>query len=144
MDFQELYELADKEVTLGQADEKLLSRAYAEVNGGAHARQVYCQLRAKVLLKQAAESSGVAYISELKTLIEQLEYRRRARKERDRWLWAITCFAAILGTIVFSWVAFYAYAHNALRFYGFAFLSVACFVLTVIAYTASKYHTHTD
>jgi len=145
VEFRSLYELADCELTLGLANERLLERARAEANGiNARIRQIYCELRAKALEKDLNESSDETNISELRAEIEFREKRLRTRKERNRWLWAATCFVGIVGTFVFPRLAIYAHAHNDAKFYVFAFLGVGFLVLTVMAYMASQYHTHTD
>ena len=55
MDFQALYELADRELNVGLADEKLLRRSLAEAKGvQALARQIYCEHRAKELKRDDA------------------------------------------------------------------------------------------
>ena len=145
VDFQELCELADKELTLGLADQRLLERSCAEANGvTAHARQIYWHLRAAALQQQARESSSEAHILELKSLLDLQEQRRRARKERHRWFWAMACFAAIAGTVVFPRLALSAYARGGPAFLVYAFVGVACLALAVVAYVASTYHTHTE
>ena len=145
VDFQHLCELANKELTLGLADSRLLERSYAEAKGvDAHARQIYWHLRATALQKEARESGGESHIRELEAVIELQARRRRVRKERHRGFWGIVCFAAILGTVIFPRLAITAYPGRGFAFYAFAFLGVACLALTVIAYTASRYHTHTE
>jgi hypothetical protein len=137
--------LADKEWSLGLADERLLSRALSEAGGNeAQARQIYWRLRATDLKKAAEESSTEFHIMELKESIRLQEKRALTRKERNRWFWALVCFASILGTVIFPWLAVSAFARNRSIFYFHAFMGVACLVLVIIAYTASTYHTHTD
>ena len=145
MTFQELCELADKEVTLGMVDERLWDRAQTEANGVvAHAHQIYWRLRATALQEEEQRTSNDSHIQELVTRLELQEKRVRSRKNRNRWLWGAACFFGIVGAYVFPRLAVTARAHGSSSFYAFAFLGVACLALVAMAYTASRYHTHTD
>jgi len=145
MEFQDLCELAEKELSLGMADEQLLERAFAEANGiEAIARQIYWRLRATSLQNEAKQKSSDKQIIELRGLLETQEKRERMRKERYRWFWAITCFASIVCTFVFPRLAMSVYARGGYLFYGFAVLGVACLCLAIFAFRASNYHTNTE
>ena len=140
MDFQALYELADRELNVGLADEKLLRRSLAEAKGvQALARQIYCEHRAKELKRDDANVT----VEELVALVKMQEKRIRARKERNRWLWAGSSFLAFLATIVLSWFTLSAVKHER-RFYPLALLTLLFFVFTIVSITASRYHTNTE
>ena len=138
VDFRSLYEFADRELNVGLADERLLGRSRVEARGvDALVRQIYCELRAKEL------SAGDRQIAELVAQVVAQEERMRTRKELNRWLWALACFAGFIGTLVFSWFALAA-ASKGTRFYALSFLSCLSFVLTLVSYVASRYHTDTE
>ena len=145
MTSQEPCELADPEVTLGLADERLWERALSEAKGvAAHARQIYWHLRAKSLQAEAQRTSSEAPMFELKALLDRQEETMRSRKERNRWLWAVACFGAVGGAFVFPRLALAAQPRGGSSFHVFAALGAASLVLLVIAHTASRYHTPTE
>jgi hypothetical protein len=140
MSFQELCELAEKELQLGMADEVLLRRAFAEAGGvAAHAQQIYWHLRATALQKEEDTR-----IRELADQIAQQESRWRSRKESNRWFWAITCVLGMMGAALFPIFAFRSVGKPGPSFFIFSVLSVASLALAVLAFNASRYHTHTD
>ena len=140
MDFQALYELADRELNVGLADDDLLRRSLAEAKGvQALARQIYCERRAKELKRDDTSSS----VEELVALVQLQEKRLRARKERNRWLWAGSSFGGFLAAIVSSWFALAAAKYES-RFYPLALLALLSFVFTIVSIIASRYHTNTE
>lgn len=142
MDFHELCELADREFTLGLADERLVQRAYEEAQGApVLARQNYWRLRAKDLQREIAERGSDERVAALKAEIEFQEKRMCAQKNRHRWFWAIVSYGAGVGALVFPLVAMVQHSRGGQGFAGWVFLSVACFVMTLIGYAASRYHT---
>ena len=66
------------------------------------------------------------------------------RKERHRWIWALTCYLALVGSCAFPWLAFSVHRRNEHAFYLFTFLSLASVALAIVAYTASRYHSVVD
>jgi hypothetical protein len=140
LDFQALYELADRELNVGLADDDLLERSLAEAKGmQALARQIYCERRAKQLKRDDASTS----VEELVALVQLQEKRLRARKERNRWLWAGSSFVGFVAAIVSSWFALAAAKHES-RFYPLALLALLSFVFTIVSIFASRYHTNTE
>jgi hypothetical protein len=140
MNFQELCELAEKELRLGIPDERLIERALTEADGvAAHAQQIYWRLRATALQKEED-----ARIGELVAQLEDRERRLRSRKERYRWIWAIACMTGLVGAALFPSFAFRAIGKAGPSFFVFFILSVASLALAVLAFTASRYHTHTE
>ena len=145
MDFQELYEHAGKELAVGMADPRLLERARTHAgNVSALVPQIYCRSRAQSLEEEAGKASSDAHILELKELVAAQEHRMRIRKERYRWIWAIACFAAIIGVVVFPALAVSAHHRGSDSTLGLAILGTASLVLLVVAYIASSYHTNTE
>jgi hypothetical protein len=140
VDFRELYELADREFSVGLADEELAGRSFVEAKGvEGHARQIYCQQRAKELSRIEAS----AEIASIRAQIDVQEKRLRTRKEVNRWLWAASSFVAFLGTLVFSWFALAAIRKGS-TFYPLAFFTLLSAALTVVSLVASRYHTDTE
>ena len=136
MEFRALYELADRELNVGLADEKILSRSLAEAKGvEGLARQIYCELRAK----QLRGAEDVRHLNEVVESVAQQEKRLLARKKRNGWLWTFACFAGFLATLVFSWFALSA-VRAGTRFYPLAFLTFLSLVLTIVSLVASRYH----
>jgi hypothetical protein len=140
VDFSELYELADREFSVGLADEELVGRSFVEAKGvEGLARQIYCQQRAKEL--GSIEAS--AKVASIRAQIEAQEKRLRTRKEVNRWLWAASSFIAFLATLVFSWFALAAVREGS-TFYPLAFLTLLSATFTVVSLVASRYHTDTE
>jgi len=136
VEFQALYELADRELNVGLADEKILSRSLAEAKGvRALARQIYCELRAK----QLRGAEDVRHLHDVVESVARQERRLLARKKRNGWLWTFACFAGFLATLVFSWFALSA-VRAGTRFYPLAFLTFLSLVLTIVSLVASRYH----
>src|SRR5437879_1378166 len=125
MNFQELCEVAERELRLGISDERLIERAFAEAKGvAAHAQQIYWRLRATALQKE--EDTRIA---ELVAELENRERRLRSRKERYRWFWAIACMIALVGAVLFPSFALRAAGKAGPSFVVFLVLSVASLAL---------------
>ncbi|HVU34667.1 MAG TPA: hypothetical protein VHE61_14630 [Opitutaceae bacterium] len=145
MDYQQLCELADREMRLGMADEQLMYRAL-QLSGGvvAETHQTYWRLRANQLQEQVAAAGTDAPVAELIARLDAQDRRMRRRKERARWIWALACIGALLGAVVFPWMAVSALHHGGRGFYPLVFMSLASLVLAVVAFTACRYHTAVD
>lgn len=140
MSFEDLCELAEKELRVGLADERLLERAFAEANGvAAHAHQIYWQLRAKALQKQ-----DPGHVQELIATLAQQERRLRSRKESYRWFWAIVCVLGLVGAAWLPSFAFRAVGKPGPAFFIYLVLSIASLALSALAFIASRYHTDTE
>lgn len=145
MDYQQLCELADREIRLGMTDERLMHRALQQSGGVvAQAHQTYWRLRANQLQEQAVTAGNDAFVAELVARLDAQDRRVQRRKERARWLWALACIGALLGTVVFPWMAVSVLHHEGRGFYALVFLALASLGLAVIAFTACRYHTAVD
>ncbi len=144
-DYQQLCELADREIRLGMADQALMNRAL-QLSGGvmAQAHQTYWRLRANQLQEQVAAAGNDDAIAELITCLDAQERRLLSHKGRARWIWAVTMVGGLLGAVVFPWMAVAELRHGGSGFYALVFAAVASLVLAVIAFTASRYHTEVD
>ncbi len=144
-DYQQLCELADREIRLGIADEALMRRAL-QLSGGvvAQAHQTYWRLRADQLQAEIATAGNDGPVAELIADLDAQADAMRRRKERTRWFWALACVGALLGAVVFPWMAASVYRDGGSGFYALVFLSVASLVLAIVALTACRYHTQTD
>src|SRR5947209_19008951 len=100
----------------------------------AKAHQVYWRLRAIQLQEQIAETGTDKHITELIACLDEQERRIKRRKERARWIWALACFAALIGVYAFPRLAMVAHIHGGAAFYGYAFMGPACLALFVIAF----------
>jgi hypothetical protein len=140
MSFQELCELAERELRVGLADERLWQRCLIEASGvAAHAQQVYWRRRATAL-QEESEAEIAAIVAQL----DAQDRRLRSRKELYRWIWAIACVAGLTGAALFPSFAFRAVGRAGPTFYIFLVLSIASFALATFAFIASKYHTHIE
>lgn len=143
--FQQLCELADREIRLGMADERLMHRALQQSGGVvAQAHQTYWRLRANQLQEQVAADGTDAAVAALIATLDVQERRARRRKERARWIWALACIGALLGAVVFPWMAVSAFHHGGRGFYALVFLAMASLGLAVVAFNACRYHTAVD
>lgn len=139
-DFRDLYELADRELSVGLADERLVKRALTEANGvDGLARQIYCERRAKEWISPDAGNAA----EKIRVEVEEQESRLRARKEFRRWFWALASITSLIATFVFS-----RFAISAMRtdrnFYPLAALALTLFLFAIVALVASRYHTDTE
>jgi len=145
MDFQLLCEIAERELNAGLADPRLIDRARAEANGiDAHARQIFWRLRAKQLQAVSQGAGGDAAIREVIADIEAQEARIHARKESNRWFWAVAFVTGALGALSFPILALQAAGKSGRSFWTFAVLALASLSLAVIARRASSYHTYVE
>lgn len=145
MDYQQLCELADREIRLGMTDERVMYRALQQSGGVvAQAHQTYWRLRANQLQAQVAAAGTDAAIVELIANLDLQERRVRRRKERARWIWALACIGALLGALIFPWMAVSALHHGGRGFYALVFMALSSLGLAVVACTACRYHTVVD
>ncbi|HVU35930.1 MAG TPA: hypothetical protein VHE61_20990, partial [Opitutaceae bacterium] len=113
MDYQQLLEIAEREIRLNLADDDLLRRAVLQSGGlAAEARQNYWRLRANQLREQIAAAGTDAPVLEIASRLDAQDRRLRSRKERARWIWALACIAALIGCVVCPWLALSAYHHG--------------------------------
>lgn len=145
MDYQQLCELADREIRLGMTNEQLMHRAIQQSGGVvAQAHQTYWRLRANQLQEQAAAAGNDNAVLKLIACLDTQERRLRGRKERARWIWALAYIGALLGAVVFPWMAVSALHHGGRGFYASVFLALASLGLAVVAFNACRYHTAVD
>jgi hypothetical protein len=142
MDFQELCELADREIRLSTYDRPVMARALTEANGvTAHAHQIYWRLRATAIQEEAKKHPGTGnelYIRELKARLDAEQRRRKLRSDLIGWTWVVVCFVSLIGTFIFFRMAKVAFYRGAAGFYGYAVTGVVCVVLAVVAYAVCK------
>lgn len=133
IDYQQLCELADREIRLGMADESLMHRALQQSAGViVQAHQTYWRLRANQLQVQASTAGNHSPVVELIADLDAQERRIRARKERARWIWALACIGALLGAVVFPWIAVSVLHHGGKGFYALVFMALASLGLAVV------------
>lgn len=141
MNFQQLCELADKEIRLGLHDRALMQQAMAEAHGVvAHAHQIYWQLRAAALQAEAVRDTNSREDSQLLRLSRRLEGEEKRRKRRSvlvAWLLALTCISCLMGAYIFPRIALTKSFRETPWFYVFAVSGFACLVLAGFALVVS-------
>jgi hypothetical protein len=148
MDFQNLCELADKEIKLGLQDRALMAKAESEAGGVlARAHQIYWRLRATAIQeeeKRHSDVDGRSYSSQLSLQLETEEKRRKRHFALVGWMWAVACFAGVIGAYVFPRIALSRSLRGSLSFYALAVMGVVCLVFSGVAFIVSKRRSFTE
>jgi len=139
MNFQDYCDIADREIHLNVVDEKLMKQAKAEAKGiSAVAHQNYWRLRATDIQQRVERVGNDGYAKDLIFSLDN-EARKQARGTgRVSWLWALACFASLIGSLVFPRLLITAGMKGAFTFYACTSASIACLVLAIVSYSASK------
>jgi hypothetical protein len=142
MTYQELCELADREIRLGLHDRVLMKRALEEAVGvTAHAQQIYWRLRATALQEEAKRfpaGGEELYLREVRARLEAEGRRRKSRADVAAWLWVVACFAGLVGAFIFFRAASAAFFRGGAEFYGFAVSGFLCLVVAIAGYVVAK------
>lgn len=145
MDFQELCELAQKEIQFGLADRTLMTRARIEAGGvEAHAVQIYWRQRAAGLEQEASSTASDQCIVEARRRVEIAEKRWKRQSELSAWGWAILCFAGLAGTYVFPRLAFAAHRRGTIFFYGCTMMGIVSLGTAILAWVACQRRSRPD
>jgi len=144
MNFQNLCELADREIRLGLQDRALMAKAEDEAGGMlAHAHQIYWRLRAAAIQEEGAKSDG-PYVSQLSFRLDAEEKKQKRHYVLVGWMWAFACFVCLTGAYVFPRIAITRAIRGSFSFYAFAVLGVVCLIFAGVSIVVNKRRTTSE